>query len=195
MAIIALVGAAAVALVAGGSVGAFAMLPVRGVRLVVIAVLAQVAGGGLAELTNSTTFYSAGLAISALAALVFCLANLSLDGVPLITIGLVLNAFVVVVNGAMPVSIVAASRAKVGIVKIAAGNDARHEIAGRGTTLRSLGDTIPVPVPWRPEVISPGDALIAAGIGELVFLGMRPRRRLPRSADSTANQPAAVVLS
>ena len=46
-----------------------------------------------------------------------------------------------------------------------------------GTTLRWLGDVIPVPLPVRPEVVSPGDVLIAAGLGEFVLLGMRPRRR------------------
>jgi hypothetical protein len=195
LAIIVLVGAAALAVALGGSWTSFATLRVHSVGLVVIAVLAQLLGSGLARLTDMTGFYAAGLAVSALAALGFCLRNLQIAGVPLLTIGLVLNAFVVLLNGAMPVSIVAAARANVGIVDIAAGNDARHEIAGRGTTLRSLGDDIPVPLPLRPEVVSPGDTLIAAGIGELVLLGMRPRRRAIRSADSTASQPAAVALT
>jgi hypothetical protein len=183
------------ALAAGGSWTSLTGLRVRGARLVVVAVVAQLLGSGLTQLTNTTGYYSAGLALSAAAALGFCLRNLPLAGVPLVTLGLLLNAAVVLLNGAMPVSIVAAARANVGIADIAAGSDARHQIAGTGTTLRSIGDDIPVPLPWRPEVVSPGDVLIAAGLGELVLVGMRPRRRSTKPADSTASQPAAVVLT
>jgi hypothetical protein len=191
-----LVGAALLALAAGGSWSTFAALPIKGRRLVVIAVVSQALGSGLARVTSLPGFYPAGLALSALAALAFCLRNIRLAGLPLITLGLVSNALVVLLNGAMPVSITAASRANVQIRSIAAGDDARHDVADHTTVLRTLGDVIPVPLPWRPEVVSPGDALIAAGIGELVLLGMRPRRR--RSADparQTAQKPTAVALS
>lgn len=195
IAIIGFVSAAGLAIALGGSWAMLASLQVRSARLVVIAVLAQLLGSGLAQLTDMTGFYSAGLALSALAALGFCVRNLTVAGVPLVTLGLLLNAFIVLLNGAMPVSVVAAARANVGIAAIAAGNDARHEIAGRGTTLRSIGDDIPVPLPWRPEVVSPGDVLITAGIAELVLLAMRPRRRASTQADSAPRHPAAVVLS
>jgi hypothetical protein len=49
-------------------------------------------------------------------------------------------------------------------------------MAGPSTLLRDLGDVIPVPLPVRPEVASPGDVLIVAGLAEFVFIGMRPRR-------------------
>jgi Family of unknown function (DUF5317) len=177
LALIVLVGAAAVAAARGGSWATLAALPLAGRRLVVIAVLAQLLGSGLAWLTDRHGFYPAGLVVSALAALAFCLRNLRTAGVPLVTLGLVSNALVVMLNGAMPVSIVAAARADVPIVAIAAGTDPRHDVAGRDSTWRTLGDDIPVALPWRPEVVSPGDVLIAAGLGELVLLGMRPRRR------------------
>jgi hypothetical protein len=51
--------------------------------------------------------------------------------------------------------------------------DRRHELEGPRTRLRPLGDVIPVPLPLRPEVVSPGDVLVAAGLGQLVVLGMR----------------------
>jgi hypothetical protein len=192
LALILLVGAACLALPTGGSWSAFATLPIKGRRLVAIALVAQLLGSGLARLANLPGFYPAGLAVSALAALAFCARNIRLDGVPLITLGLLLNALVVTLNGAMPVSIAAAARANVAIAPIASGDDARHSIAGPGSSLRGLGDTIPVPVPWRPEVVSPGDALIAAGLGELVLLGMRPRRRKAVSPANT--QPAGSVV-
>jgi Family of unknown function (DUF5317) len=192
LAFILLVGAAGLALATGGSWSAFAALPIQGRRLVVVAVVAQLAGTGLARLTNLPGFYPAGLTLSALAALGFCLRNIRLAGVPLITLGLLSNALVVSLNGAMPVSIAAAARADVQIVAIAAKDDARHSIAGRGTTWRVLGDNIPLPLPWRPEVVSPGDAVIAAGLGELLLLGMRPRRRTPVGPART--QPAGSVV-
>ena len=36
---------------------------------------------------------------------------------------------------------------------------------------------IPVPLPLRPEVVSAGDVLVAAGLGQLVLLGMGAGRR------------------
>jgi len=194
LALIILVGAALLALATGGSWASFVAVPIKARRLVVVAVVAQLLGSGLASLTNLHGFYPVGLGISAAAALAFCLRNIRLAGVPLITLGLITNALVVWLNGAMPVSIDAASRANVSIVAIAAGDDPRHTIAGEGSTWRTLGDDIPLPLPWRPEVVSPGDVLIAAGLGELVLLGMRPRRRARTEANSATREPAAVAL-
>jgi hypothetical protein len=196
LAVILLVGAAACAWLTGGRWSALAALPIRGVRLVVIAVVAQVAGSSVARLTGWPAVYPIGLALSAIAALAFCIRNLRLAGIPLITLGLVSNALVVTLNGAMPVSRDAAARARVSVMSIAAGDDSRHEVAGSSTALRPLGDVIPLPLPWQPEVVSPGDALIAAGIGELVLLGMRPRRRRALASTVSRTQPpAAVALS
>jgi len=110
-------------------------------------------------------------------ALAFCAGNARVHGVALVTAGLVANAIVVGANGAMPVSIVAAFHARVPITSIAAGTDSRHEIAGDGTSLPWLGDVVAVPLPLRPEVVSPGDVLVVAGLAELVVVGMGWRRR------------------
>jgi hypothetical protein len=194
LALILLVGAAALALATGGSWAQLSAVPLKGGRLAVIAVVAQVVGGILARVTDLHGFYPAGLAISALAGLAFCLRNIRLAGVPLVTLGLLGNALVVLVNGAMPVSSAAATRANVPIAEIAAGQDPRHNVAGETTTLRWLGDVIPVPLPWRPEVVSPGDGLIAAGLGEFVLLGIRPRRRKAAPA-ALEPAPGSVVLT
>ena len=190
LSLVLLVGAAGLALLAGGSFAALSDLPIRGGRLVVIAVVAQLVGTGLARATGLPGFYPVGLALSALAALAFCVRNLRLAGVPLIALGLSLNALVVVLNGTMPVSIDAATRAGVSLHEIASGSDPRHSIAGPDTTWRVLGDVIAVPLPLRPEVVSPGDLLIAAGLAELVLLGMRPRRR----GSAASPRPTAVTL-
>jgi hypothetical protein len=88
-------------------------------------------------------------------------------------VGLLANALVVGLNGAMPVSESAAGRAGTTTQDILTGADARHELADRHTRLGFLGDVIPVPAPWRPEVVSPGDIAVAAGLAQLVLLGMR----------------------
>ncbi|HEX3824540.1 MAG TPA: DUF5317 domain-containing protein [Mycobacteriales bacterium] len=193
LALILLVGAALVALATGGRWAALANLPVRGRSLVLVAVIAQIVGGVLARITDRHGFYPAGLAISAVAGLAFCLRNIRLAGVPLVTLGLLCNALVVLLNGAMPVSAAAAARANVPTGQIASGSDARHGIADAGTTWRWLGDVIPAPLPWRPEVVSPGDALIAAGLGEFVLLGLRPRRRTGVVAESDVDTEAGAT--
>jgi hypothetical protein len=193
LALILLVGATLLALATGGRWAELANLPLRGRSLVVVAVIAQVFGGVLARVTDRHGFYPAGLAISAVAGLAFCLRNIRLAGVPLVTLGLFCNALVVLLNGAMPVSVAAAARANVPTGEIASGSDARHSIADAGTTWRWLGDVIPAPLPWRPEVVSPGDALIAAGLGEFVLLGLRPRRRRAGAEADSAGDPAVEV--
>jgi hypothetical protein len=145
--------------------------------LVVAAVAVQVVGAVLADHTGGSWCYSAGLAASAACALAFCLANLRVAGIPLVALGLVLNAVVVARNGAMPVSIFSAHRAGVSIISIATGNDPRHTIAGIGSVWRSLGDVIPLPLPAVPEVVSPGDVLVAAGLGEFIVMTSRRRRQ------------------
>jgi hypothetical protein len=182
LAIVALVGAVAAGYALGGSWSTLTSLQLRRRRFIVAAVLAQTGGAlvGVLGVADPGTSYVWGLAISAVCAGLFCLRNMRIAGVPLVTMGLALNAVVVAANGAMPVSIVAALRAGVPIADISAGQDPRHEIAGEGTTLRTLGDIIPVPLPARPEVVSPGDVLVAAGLAELVTVGMLRRRRRDR---------------
>jgi hypothetical protein len=182
LAVLVLVGSGLLGFVLGGSISSLQTLPLRDRWLVAVAVAAQLIGGLGAWLAGSGTAYAVGLAVSALAALAFCARNLRIRGVPLVTLGLLLNALVVTVNGAMPVSSAAAARAGTPIASIAAGNDPRHVVAGPGTTLRLLGDVVPIALPLRPEVASPGDVLVAAGLGELLCLGMRRRRvRPPRT--------------
>lgn len=165
----------------GGSLDRLGALPVRSRRLVVAALVAQLIGtvvGGPA--------YAVGLVLSALLVALFLVRNRGIRGTGLVALGLVANALVVGANGAMPVSAEAADRAGVGIGDLLTGDDGRHELAQASTRLRPLGDEIPVPLALRPEVVSIGDVLVAAGLGQLVALGMvagtplgRPRGAAP----------------
>lgn len=181
LAVVVLVGAVAVGWVSGGTFAALAAFPLRAKFLVAAAVALQVAGGLSAWTADTAWPYVAGIAASAALVLGFCARNLRLPGVPLVTLGLLANAVVVGLSGAMPVSTAAAARADVSVTSIAAGSDPRHVLAHAGTPLRMLGDVVPVPLPVHPEVASPGDVLVCAGLAELVVVAMRGRWRRRRA--------------
>ena len=49
-----------------------------------------------------------------------------------------------------------------------------------------LGDVVPVLLPLRPEVVSPGDVLVASGLAQLVVVGMRAGRTPSRVCSTGA---------
>ena len=154
---------------AGGSLDRLGGVLLRRRRLVALALLSQLAGtlvGG--------PFYAVGLVASAVLVACFLAVNRGLRGTGLVALGLLANALVVGANGAMPVSTAAAARA--GVADPAGVPDPRHEPADRRTRLPWLGDVVPLPLPGRPEVVSPGDVLVAAGLAQLVVGGMLARR-------------------
>jgi hypothetical protein len=173
-AVVVVVAALAVGFARGGDLDRLGGLHLRDRWLVVAALLAQVAGG-----VSGGWLYPLGLACSALLVGVFLARNRGVRGTGLVALGLLLNALVVGANGAMPVSGDAMGRARLSTQDIVSGNDPRHELLDGGTRLGLLGDRVPVLMPWRPEVVSVGDVLVAAGLAELVVLGMGavPRRR------------------
>lgn len=162
--VVVLLGAALLGRVLGGSLGRLEGLVLRRPGLVVGALVVQAVGtvvGGPA--------HPVGLALSAGLVAVFLAANRGVRGTGLVALGLAANAVVVGLNGAMPVSPEAAARAGVDVLDLL---DGRHELAAGRTRLPWLGDVVPVPLPLRPEVVSPGDVLVAAGLGQLLVLGM-----------------------
>ena len=179
-AVVVLLGALLVGLARGGSLEHLGHLHLRRSALVAGALAAQLLGalaGGAG--------YPVGLAVSALLAAGFLAVNRGVRGTGLVAAGLLSNALVVGLNGAMPVSADASGRAGISTQDILSGADPRHELAGPATRLDLLGDVVPVLLPVHPEVVSPGDVLVAAGLAELVVLGMRPRRRSYSALPST----------
>lgn len=160
---------------AGGSLERLGSLSLRNGRLVVAAVVVQL-GGGLV----GGAAYPLGLAVSAALVAVFLAYNRGVRGTGLVALGLLANALVVGLNGAMPVSRDASGRAGITTQDILSGADPRHELSGPGTRLALIGDVIPVLLPVHPEVVSVGDVLVAAGLAQLLVVGMtrRPRRGL-----------------
>jgi hypothetical protein len=109
----------------------------------------------------------------------FGLLNLHLVGMGVLTLGMALNAAVVLVNGAMPVratAVVAAGVAEPGeLVLVDLGAGRRYEATG--DWLAMLGDVIPVsPI---GAVLSFGDLIVLMGIGvvasDLVRYARRPQ--------------------
>ncbi|MCW2725814.1 MAG: hypothetical protein JWN35_2735 [Frankiales bacterium] len=172
LALAGLLAAVLVGLLRGGDLSRLGQLHLRSRRMVWAALATQFAGGIVGG-----PVYVVGLVLSAALVAVFLSGNRGIRGTGLVALGLVANALVVGLNGAMPVSVTAAARAGVSTLDVLSGADPRHEIAGDSTRLPWLGDVIAVPAPVRAEVVSPGDVLVAAGLAQLVVLGMGSRGR------------------
>jgi hypothetical protein len=115
--------------------------------------------------------------------------NRAIHGAALIAAGLAANAVVMLANGAMPVSESAAARAGADPAIVMATGD--HESITSDTRVPWLGKVVPVAFPPRPEVVSPGDVAVAAGIAVLIGMGLTGRREpVPRvSALGEAIEP------
>ena len=167
LAVVVLLAAALLGRLLGGELRRLGALPLRSGGLVSVAVVAQLVGGLLGG-----PAYGVGLGVSTVLAAGFLLRNRGVRGTGLIALGLLANTLVVSLNGAMPVTGSAAGRAGVSTQELLTGADPRHELADDRTRLRALSDVLPAPWPGLPEVVSPGDVLVAAGLGQLVLLGM-----------------------
>ena len=154
----------------GGSLERLEALDLRQRRLVVLALLAQAAGA-----VAGGPLHATGLAVSVGLAAAFLAANRGVRGTGLVALGLAANALVVGLNGAMPVSTAAAARVGLSTLDVEDGLDPRHELLDDRTRLPLLADVVPVPLPLRPEVVSPGDVLVAAGLAQLVVVGAGTR--------------------
>ncbi|WP_238173391.1 DUF5317 domain-containing protein [Kribbella speibonae] len=186
--------AAGAAIATGGRFGRLAGTTLTGVHWLAAAAIGQLLGslfGG--------TAYPVGLIGSAVCIAVFLRMNLRHAGVGLLALGFFSNAVVVALNGAMPVSLNALARAGVSGAVV---TDPRHEISGSATRLQWLGDVVPVALPGLGQAISPGDVLIAAGAGLLLFALMGGSGRVPATTapvwaelEPCAGTPALLHLS
>jgi hypothetical protein len=103
--------------------------------------------------------------------------NRAVQGLALVAVGLAANAMVLLLNGAMPLSLAAAERAGADSSALLIPTE-RVEL-GPDTLLPWLGKTVPIAFPPRPEVVSPGDVAVAAGLALAVTVGMTGRRLDP----------------
>jgi hypothetical protein len=154
----------------------------RAVRLLAAAAVVQLATSALAP--GSAVARAVALVLTTLLVGLFVYGNWRVAGTPLIGLGLLLNVVVVTANGGMPVSLEAASRAGLTTAQLALDEDAMREPVEASTRVRWLGDVVPVALPWRPQVVSPGDVLVAAGVG-LLLVAARGRQTPSRARRST----------
>lgn len=93
-------------------------------------------------------------------------------------LGIAMNVLVIGFNGAMPVSVRAASEIGGTRSEIHASLDSAclHEALDEDTRLPFLADVIAVPGPtWQRGVVSLGDSLLVLGLGAWVFAASRSR--------------------
>lgn len=155
---------------AGGRFAAIGELPITNWRSLAAVPAVLLFGWVLTAVGLPAAVGALGMAGAGAAAIVFARQNRFVHGLELLAAGLFLNALVIIVNGSMPVSAHAAERAGISPARDVV--DDQHELADRDSALRPLGDVIPVPLPVRAEVISPGDILIGAGLAQLAITAM-----------------------
>lgn len=115
-----------------------------------------------------------------LTALVMLWGNRGRPWFPLLIAGTALNTLVILMNGGwMPIVPAALAGAGEPLPAVLADGrvmievDPRHFLAGRGTPLAVLGDSIPMRFGGVGAVMSPGDILMAAGIAGFLQAAMR----------------------
>ncbi|MFL6241229.1 MAG: DUF5317 family protein [Actinomycetes bacterium] len=189
------VGAILVGWATGGRLERLADVPMRGWRVVLVAIAAVVAGAMLSTIGGAAGYAAAvgGPLAAAVCVLTVLTRNRAVEGVPLLAAGLLLNAAVIAANGVMPVSLYAESRAGVPAGSLLRAEDSTHEIADSHTRLRAFSDVVPVPLPGRPEIVSVGDILIVSGVALLIVSGMHRRRASDETelADQRQRETAA----
>jgi hypothetical protein len=116
------------------------------------------------------------LALSYGLLVVFLLSNRWIPGARVMSIGLVLNLAVVMVNGGMPVRAEAIERAGGDPYVLSQAEAAKHHLMTEDDMLWQLGDIVPVPAPVG-DVLSIGDVLLYGGMIFSIVQIMRGRRR------------------
>jgi hypothetical protein len=115
------------------------------------------------------------LAVSYALLLGFAWVNRRLPAMPVVLLGLALNALVVVANGGMPVSADAARAAgTIDALPTMRGGPEKHHLMTDQDVLRPLGDVISVPEPVG-ALFSVGDVFLYGGLSWLVVMVMLGR--------------------
>lgn len=109
----------------------------------------------------------------------FAALNVRTTGMPLVLIGLLLNAAVVIPNGGMPVSAEAVARSGQdgALEALTAGTTGKHHLMTDDDVLTPLADIIPIPEPIG-AIASVGDLVLYLGVAWLivaVMLGRTPQ--------------------
>lgn len=166
--VLTVLGALGVGYLRGGRLRHLSDAPLRAGWIAMLAAGAQFLYGvapqpGLGPVLTSVS--QAGL-------LAFLWLNRYLAGALLVALGSTLNTIVILANGAMPVSREALLKVSRHPAELAEG---RHRLLVDTDVLPWLADVVGLPL--LNTVVSPGDVVLAAGVGLLVTNLMLPRRR------------------
>ena len=162
-------------LVLGGSLREFESLRIHRWGLALIAAALQapaLAIGGVPASVVGPVMLSLSYALL----LAFIYANRWIPGAMVMTIGLVLNLTVVVLNGGMPVQAAAIERSGGDPALLELAQDNKHHLMDGRDVLTPLADVLWLPPP-ASIVISIGDVLLYGGIAYSLVQIMRGRRR------------------
>ncbi|MGH8825901.1 MAG: DUF5317 family protein [Jiangellaceae bacterium] len=152
----------------GGSLTALLRLPLRRNRLVLTALSLSVLGVLVGWLWEPLLGVLS--ALSWLTVAFYAWVNRAVPGATLVAVGLAANGLALLLNGAVPVATDAVTRA--GADPTVVVGPSGREPTGPDTLLPWLGKTVPVAFPPRPEVVSPGDVAVSAGLALTVGMGM-----------------------
>ena len=177
LALATLVPAVLVGYLRGGRLRRLTEVRLAGLPVIGVAVAAQAALALLSVVDGPVETVGRGLLAASLAAvLAFVWINRRLPGMWLVAIGFLLNAAVILPNGAMPVS----PEAIAALGGDGAIDEGKHRLLTDGDVLPWLADVIPVP--GLRIIVSVGDILLALGVAVLVARLMRGLPRHARSA-------------
>jgi Family of unknown function (DUF5317) len=174
--LIAIVAAALVGLLVGGSLRNFERLRVHWWVLAFAGLALQIVPVPEVATVPIWAVGAAMLVASYVLLLTFLTVNRWIPGAGLMAIGLLLNLAVVATNGGMPVGARAVEAAGGSATALADGAGAKHHVMNDQDVLTPLGDVIPIPPPIG-VVLSIGDALLYLGIAWFVVQVMRGRSR------------------
>jgi hypothetical protein len=165
-------------LACGGSLGGLQNLRLRGEPVLVILLFSQMllpfvpASGASAR----ALYWIWALTFPMIAAI--CVANLRVPGMALASVGLALNAAVILVNFGMPVLPGAVSAAG-GSVAVLKEMDFAHVVGTARTLLPALADVVPIPGPTGFRgVASAGDIVLSCGVAVCISRAMAGRVRV-----------------
>ena len=166
----------------GGSLRDLPSIPLRTWWLAVVGIALQFVNppGELGHLAVAASFGCL---------LVFAALNLEAPGLLLFTVGVALNALVVIANGGMPITREAVIRSDQAgtLPQLDAGEGgAKHHVADDDTVLLLLGDVTGIPSPIA-AVVSVGDLVLYAGIVWYIAAAMGPGERQFTSRTRKAN--------
>jgi hypothetical protein len=179
LALLAACGAAAIAVVRGGSLQEVANTHFSWTWLLFLGLGLQL---GFEIWTPEWLTRTGALIVtlgSIAAVLAFLMLNRSLPGLFLAAVGLTLNVIVIAANGAMPVSLDAVRISGIDVAELQ-DLGVKHEVLGPDTIAPWLADVLTIPK--TQQIFSLGDVVLGAGLAHLVYARARSKRRRRHAA-------------